>query len=85
VIQFLSGGIFMGYVACCFFFMRAYRQTLDPLFRWFAYAMALLALERVALAVLHVAREAQPAVYFLRLCAHLLIIVAIFRKNAARR
>lgn len=83
MIQFLSGAIFMGYVTCCCFFLRAHRQLHDPLFRWFGLAMALLAFERVAMAVLRLAREDQPAVYLLRLAAHVVIIVAIVRKNAA--
>lgn len=74
----------MGYLACCCFFLRAHRQLQDPLFRSFGIAMAILAFERVAMTVLNLAREDQPAVYLLRLAAHTLIITAIARKNARR-
>lgn len=82
MIQFLSGAIFMGYLVCCGFFLRAHRQTGDTLFRYFALGFGLLALERVLLATAQLAHESQPAIYLLRLAAHVLIIVAVIRKNA---
>lgn len=83
MIQFLSGAIFMGYLVCCSFFLRAHRQTSDPLFHFFALGFGLLALERVLLASAQLAHEHQPAIYLLRLAAHALIIVAVIRKNAS--
>ena len=78
---FLSGAIFMGFLVCCLFFMRAYRQTSDPLFRNFGWAFALMTLERLFLALSFQYPERQPAFYILRLLGFLVIIWGILAKN----
>lgn len=82
MILFLSGAIFTAFLVCCLFFMRAYRQTSDPLFRHFGWAFALMTIERLFLALSYQYPERQPAVYVLRLLGFLAIIWGVLAKNA---
>lgn len=82
MIEFLSGAIFMGYLVCCMFFLRAYRQTGDRLFLSFGTAFGLFTFERLILATHLHTLEQQPMVYSVRLLAFAVIICGILAKNA---
>ena len=75
----LAGAIMMSAWAIFVFFLRFWRRTRDRLFAFFAAAFLLLGVERVAMAAS--ASEFHPFCYLIRLCAFLLIVIAILEKN----
>jgi hypothetical protein len=79
--QFLSGGVFVACLAIALLFLRIHRKSPDRLFVYFAIAFAILAVERVLLAVVSRSTEYAPYVYVVRLLAYGFIIVAIIDKN----
>jgi hypothetical protein len=80
--DFLSGAITMGFLVCAAFFMRFWSRTRDPLFLSFAVAFGLLAAGQAALALSGIPQEERSPLFLIRLAAFLLIIFAIWRKNA---
>lgn len=66
------------------FFVRCWRDSRDPLFLRFATAFLILGVERIALIIIQVEREANSFVYILRLIAFSLVIWALIDKNRPR-
>jgi uncharacterized membrane protein len=83
--QFISGMIMMGYLVAGFFFLRFWRDTRDRLFAMFGVAFFILALQRFGLQFVKIDSERVPLLYFVRLVAFLIIIVAIVDKNRSRK
>jgi hypothetical protein len=81
---FLSGAITFGFVVAALFFARFWQRTRDGLFLAFAVAFALLGLNQALLVLSGIPVEERSPLYLIRLAAFLLIILAIFRKNAGR-
>ena len=81
-IPFLSGAIAAGFLVAGLFFLRFWRKTRDGLFAAFAVAFWLLGLNQALLAFSSVPAEERTWLYLLRLAAFVLILVAIWRKNA---
>lgn len=81
---FLSGVLAFGFLIAAMFFWRFWRRTNDRFFLIFAGAWLLLGAERFVLGVLNQPEQLNPGIYFIRLAAFLLIIVAIIDKNRAR-
>lgn len=79
--EFLDGASFLAAAAVTVFFLRFWRATGDRLFLFFALAFAVLAANRVVLALLDEADEAETLVYVARALAFALILLAIVRKN----
>ncbi len=79
--QFLSGATMMGLLVSALFFLRFFRETGDRLFALFAAAFAILALNRLAIAVVNSADEVSPIFYVVRLAAFVIILIAIIDKN----
>lgn len=79
--DFLSGAVAFGFFVCGLFFLRYWSRSRDQLFLAFALAFALLGSGQAILALANIATEERGAVYFFRLTAFLLILVAIYRKN----
>ena len=80
----VSGALVMGYAVASLFFLKFWRETADRLFSLFSTAFAILALQRLALA-LAVDREGWTLwLYGLRLLAFVIILVAIADKNRLR-
>ena len=87
----LAGALAMGFGIAGLFFLRFWRKTRDRLFALFALSFLVMALNRVMLALLGAA-GAQGAdrdpwadrLYWVRLIAFTLILVAILDKNRAR-
>ena len=75
----LAGGIMAVSWAIFVFFLRFWRKTGDRLFAFFAIAFLLLGIERVV--IVSISAERQFIAYLLRLCAFLLIILAVVQKN----
>ena len=78
---FLNGMIVLGHASAGLFFLRFWRKTHDRLFMMFAVAFWLLGTIRIAMAVLGQAGEDQHYLYWFRLAAYLVILVAIIDKN----
>ena len=82
LIPFLSGAIVAGYLVAGLFFLRFWKKTRDRLFAAFAFAFWLLGLNQALLAFSNVPAEERSWLYLLRLAAFVLILVAIWHKNA---
>ncbi len=85
MIDFVDGASCLAAAAIALFFVRFWRASDDRLFGLFALAFALLAVNRVALALLDNDSEGATVVYLARALAFALILVAIADKNLARR
>jgi ABC-type polysaccharide/polyol phosphate export permease len=81
VTLFIAGMLVMGYVVAGLFFFRFWKQTRDRLFALFAAAFALLAGQRVVLAIAVYHQMDTTSAYVLRLLAFLLFLGAIVDKN----
>jgi uncharacterized membrane protein len=81
VINIIFGALFAGYAVAALFFLRFWVSTRDRLFAMFSAAFAILAVQRVALALTRTVVEDQSAFYLLRLLAFIIILVAIVDKN----
>lgn len=82
--NFIAGLLAAGYLVAGLFFFKFWRRTRDHLFRAFAAAFGLMALNQAAPVLLGVPDEMLGGVYLLRLAAFLLIIWAVLRKNLPR-
>ena len=81
---FISGALVAGYCVAALFFLRFWTRSRDRLFLYFAFAFALLSLQRGLLALVASPATA-TALYGLRLLAFLIILYAIWDKNADKR
>ena len=79
----LTGAIAMSWVVAGLFFVRFWRETKDRLFLIFAVSFWILALSRLLLVVIPSpeAQDEHTYIYWLRLAAYVVIIVAIIDKN----
>ena len=83
---FADGLLTAGFLALGLFFLKFWRRTRDGFFVCFAAAFVLLAANAFASALSGPHSEnTNPSIYLLRLCAFVLIIIAIVRKNVAGR
>jgi hypothetical protein len=82
---FLSGAIAIGSLLAALFFLRFWRRTRDGLFLSFGVAFLLMSIQPVLALALGFDSDQMAPIYLLRLAAFVLIIVAIWRKNIARR
>lgn len=81
--DFILGFLAMGFVAASCFFRRFWQKTRDPLFRLFALAFAILAVNQLTMLWFGEDSEYRLHLYGIRLFAFLLILLAIYRKNRA--
>jgi hypothetical protein len=81
---FLNGIIVMGHAAAGLFFLRFWSKTNDRLFFMFAIAFWLLGVIRITMVALGQPGE-DHYLYWFRLAAYLLILVAIIDKNLSWR
>lgn len=79
----MTGAIVLASWVAGLFFLRFWRDTRDRLFAIFAGAFWLLGLTRLAL--IFVQREEHHYIYWIRLAAFVLIVLAIIDKNRPRR
>jgi zinc transporter ZupT len=84
MIDFLAGGVTLGYAVAAVFFLRFWRRTADRLFLAFSAAFVLLATNQVLAAALEAGDERTPYVYSLRVLGFVLILWAIVDKNLSR-
>jgi Family of unknown function (DUF5985) len=81
MLYFLGGMLMMGCFVIAAFFWRFWLRTGDRFFIMFALAFALMGAERLGLAIINAPEEPKVGIFFLRLAAFLLIIIAILYKN----
>jgi hypothetical protein len=81
---FLMGAIAMAWGVAALFFLKFWRETRDRLFLIFAVAFGLLGAARVIMAALEEPQDEHSNLYWLRLAAYLLILIAIIDKNRPR-
>ncbi|MGH8563186.1 MAG: DUF5985 family protein [Gammaproteobacteria bacterium] len=79
----ILGAIAMASLVAAMFFLRFWKNTRDRFFLFFAISFFVEALNRVVLGLTTVSNEQEPFFYLVRLCAFVLIIVAIVDKNRA--
>ena len=77
----ISGVLSLSYLVIALFFLRFWVSSKDRIFAMFSAAFALMAVQRVALALTRETLEDQTPFYVLRLAAYLLIVGAIVDKN----
>jgi hypothetical protein len=80
----VAGALAMGYLVVALFFLRFWRQTADRFFILFSASFAILAIQRVALALTVDVRDNAVWLYSLRLLAFMLILAAIIQKNRSQ-
>ena len=84
MIEFLSGALTLGYILTGVCFLRFWRRTGDKLFRSFAIAFGLFAVNQFLTFFLSTEREVQYE-YVLRVLGFVVILIGIVRKNAESR
>lgn len=82
LIPFLSGAVVAGFLVAGLFFLRFWKRSRDGLFAAFAIAFWLLGLNQALLTFSSVPAEERTWLFLLRLAAFVLILAAIWRKNA---
>ena len=80
--MFLSGAICMLSWTAALFFLKFWKKSGDTLFLFFSAAFALLGIERI---VSLVGKQPEFEGYVIRLCAFVLILVAIGQKNRTNK
>jgi hypothetical protein len=83
--QFLMGAMAMASWIAGLFFLRFWRDTGDRLFAAFAIAFWLLGATRIALAWHVTTEEEHGYIYWIRLAAFVLILLAIVDKNRPQK
>ncbi|MGH9497909.1 MAG: DUF5985 family protein [Terriglobales bacterium] len=79
--SFLVGVVVMASLTASVFFLKFYTRTRDSLFMAFALAFAIEAVNRVVSLSIAGSHDGSPWTYIVRLCAFLIILGAIVRKN----
>jgi uncharacterized membrane protein len=82
---FVHGAIMFAFGTVALFFFRFFRDTKDRLFLLFGLSFAILALNRIGFLLMGTESELRTYLYFVRLVAFALIIVAIVDKNVSSR
>lgn len=84
VAEFLSGSVMLGSWVIGIYFFRFWSKSKDRLFLFFGVSFWIMALERLLIVLFGDAQTEEHAYfYLLRLCAFVLILVAIADKNRA--
>lgn len=83
IVTLIQGANVLACLAIATFFLRFWRRTRDVFFLLFAAAFAVFAANRFALALVE-ERDESLVLYIVRLCAFVLIAVAILIKNRER-
>jgi hypothetical protein len=84
MMEFVSGVIACGYLAVAGVFLILWRRRADPLFRAFAIAFLLFALNQVFTAVLVTRTEPTSLIYALRILGFVIIFGALLDRGPTR-
>ncbi len=85
LVSFLAGATVMGFWLAGLFFLRFWKRTNDGLFLAFTLAFWLLGLSQALLSFADVPVEERSPLYLMRLAAFVLILLAVWRKNATAK
>jgi len=85
LVVFLRGATALGCLVAALFFLRFWTTTRERLFRWFALAFLILALDFAFLGLVPQATEWRVYVYGARLAAFCMILFGIIEKNRPRQ
>jgi hypothetical protein len=85
MMEFLSGVVTCGYLVAAGLFFTLWRSRADPLYRAFAIAFALFALNQVLAAALVTASQPSSMVYALRILGFVLILGALLDRKPFSR
>ncbi len=85
LVSFLAGATVMGFWIAGLFFLRFWKRTNDGLFLAFTLAFWLLGLSQALLSFADVPVEERSPLYLMRLAAFVLILLAVWRKNATAK
>jgi hypothetical protein len=80
--EIIIGAMTMGFAVAGMFFLRFWRETHDRLFAFFALAFFVLAVNRLGFAFVSDSRD--DYLYWARLVAFLIILLAVVDKNIMR-
>jgi hypothetical protein len=83
--QFILGIIAMGFAVAALFFIRFWRRTRDRLFAFFAVAFTVLAINRAGLVLAARHDFKGDYLYWVRILAFAIILVAIVDKNRSQK
>jgi Family of unknown function (DUF5985) len=83
--QILTGALAMAFAVAGVFFLRFWRDTRERLFALFAVACFVMAVNRVGLALAAQQDVRGDHLYWVRLLAFALILVAVLDKNRSRK
>jgi hypothetical protein len=83
--QLLAGALVMGFGMAGVFFLRFWRKTRDRLFALFAMAFFIMAGNRMELALTALRGARGDHLYWVRLVAFALILIAILDKNRSQK
>ena len=81
----LMGMVAMACVVASMVFIRFWRETLDRFYLFFGLSFGVMAIDRIVLVLVPAQQEWRTMLYWIRLAAYLLILVAIVDKNAQKR
>jgi hypothetical protein len=81
IYEVISGALMMACLVTGLFFISFWKKTYDRLFLIFSFAFFLLAVERMVLGYLGNRSEPSPEIYYIRLSAFVMILIAIIDKN----
>jgi hypothetical protein len=84
LLSFIAGAVVAGFALAGLFFLKFWKKTHDELFLAFTAAFWLLGITQALLTFSQVPVEERSWLYLVRLTAFLLILGAIWRKNAKR-
>jgi hypothetical protein len=84
LVAFIAGAVVAGFALAGLFFLKFWKRTHDELFLAFTAAFWLLGITQALITFSRVPIEERTWLYLLRLAAFLLILAAIWRKNAKR-
>jgi hypothetical protein len=79
--EIIIGALTMGYAVAGMFFLRFWRDTRDRLFLLFAVAFFVLSMNRAGFAFIHEQDSHGDYLYWIRLVAFLIMLIAIIDKN----
>lgn len=81
IYEIISGALMMACFVTGLFFIRFWLKTYDRLFLIFSFSFFILSLERLVLGYLGTRSEPRPEIYYIRLAAFVMILIAIIDKN----
>jgi hypothetical protein len=83
--NFIAGATMMGSLVIGLFFLKFWKRSRDRLFLLFGIAFWILAINRMALALIARDDEVRTLLYVVRLAAFVLMLVGIIDKNRSAR